>query len=774
MTLLNRRGFVKTIVATAGCSSPSFAALYRGLSFPSDTDADSSVTSLESGTQQLRLSRAGAPLSFQNFLRNTDSGKDQWKPATLPRIPLVTGASFPLVSSRVRREGQQIHCDGLATAEGLDGKPFQYEWNAEISSLATSQTAPPTQQQPEPWFHFRTTLHLPKPIRLQQNGKVEPQIITWLSSTSTLMEGQSGSWRRVALTQPTKNSLGTSGNDMPAVYLLDQNAGVETMMYFDMSDMAWMSIENLPRFLVTRCSTISQINRDGTQRLGIGMIADQATGNVLPAGDVRFTYFLLQRPLDRLITEQEAVGRWMSALLPLFEEKLVWPSCATTWKEFAAATVVDLQEKAATRVEVGGNAGLRAYVKDSSAIWKQPADNFELMTVADVLWPSLLYLRLHPSPSYELECQELLASLPSFYHADTESISNDFVRSSDERADSWYPFENGLVKYPAIGTLAGSKEITDHFLQAFHTAQKMAQQYNYLFPIYYQVSTLRAEGAGTNYAIGGLYAWGAILAHRLTGEAHYREEARRAIQVLYTVPTDRLFHEPQELGYGALAAAELGMIDEANYLLYEQLRMFYWYSDPSQKSHDVRGMVQAAASILYPAFKENIEAILPWTGILKRGIVLEGLLRFMDQQRRNNFYFFQKCSGQNLGAPLASIPFENLGTLELNGQTGNVGKEIYGSGESLWMYLMFEALGHVSDRELMLVNLDLLDAQNASQFPSPKLSFILYNPTTETRSASISIPSAQERQVRFSQNGKSTSDTFQVAGHSWLRLFAEY
>ena len=87
-----------------------------------------------------------------------------------------------------------------------------------------------------------------------------------------------------------------------------------------------------------------------------------------------------------------------------------------------------------------------------------------------------------------------------------------------------------------IGSLAGSKEVTDHFLDAFQTAQKMAQQYNYLFPIYYQVATLRAEGAGTNYAVGGLYAWAAILANRLTGEEQYLEEARRAIQVLYTVP----------------------------------------------------------------------------------------------------------------------------------------------------------------------------------------------------------------------------------------------
>jgi len=762
MTILNRRGFVKTILATAASSPSAFAALYGGVSFPTYADADSSLTNLESGAQQLRLSPVGTPLTFQNFVL----AEGQWKAATLPRIRFVTGASFPLVSSHVRREGQRILCDGIASAGGVDGKPFQYEWTAEVSAVAASQT--------EPWFRFRTTLHLPKPIRLQQDTRVEPQIITWLTSTSTLMEGQSGSWRRVALSQPTRNSLGASGNDMPAVYLLDQNAGIETMMYFDMSDMAWMSVENLPRFLVSRCSTISQIERDGTQRLGVGMIADQATGNLLPEGDVRFTCYLLQRPLNRLVTEQEAVDRWMSALLPLFEEKLAWPACATTWKDFAAATVGDLQEKSATRVEVNGHAGLRAYVKDSSQIWKQPADNFELMTVADVLWPSLLYLRLHPSPSYEVECNELLATLPSFYHADTESISNDFVRSPNERADSWYPFENSLVKYPAIGTLAGSKEVTDDFLHTFQTAQKMARQYNYLFPIYYQVSTLRAEGAGTNYAIGGLYAWAAILAHRLTGEEHFREEARHAIQVLYTVPAERLFHEPQELAYGALAAAELGMADEAKYLLYEELRMFYWYSDASQKSHDIRGMVQAAASILYPAFKENVEAILPWTGVMKRGIVFEGLLRFMDQQRRNNFYFFENCSGNRKVGPSAFIPFENLGTLELAGMTGNVGKEIYGAGESIWMYLMFEALGKVSDRELMLVNLDLLDIVHAREFPPRKLNFILYNPTAIARLANIEIPAAKERIARLRVNGRASEATVIVSKQSFIHLTAEY
>ncbi len=53
---------------------------------------------------------------------------------------------------------------------------------------------------------------------------------------------------------------------------------------------------------------------------------------------------------------------------------------------------------------------------------------------------------------------------------------------------------------------------------------------------------------------------------------------------------------------------------------------------------------------------------------------------------------------------------------------------------------MFEALGKVDDRELMLVNLDLLDVTDARTFPSQKLNFILFNPTPAGRSATITIP----------------------------------
>jgi hypothetical protein len=763
MSQFNRRGFMKTLLVTVVGAVPAHAAVSNKTVWPFfDSDLSSSSTNLEHGPQQLRISPTGSPLAFQNFLRINN----EWKPATLPNNPFIAGDSFPLITSQVNREGSQIRCTGEGKAEDLNGRTVVYSWDSEIRAVNPAADSP--------WFRFRTTLHLPSPVRLRQDTRIEPQVITWLSSSSTLMEGQSGSWRRVLLEQPTRNSLGTYGNDLPALYLLDQTVGIETMMFFDFSDMNWMSIENIPRFLAYRCSSVSHIERDGTQRLGVGLLAQQATGNVLPAGDINFTYWLLQRPMTRLLTAQESVSRWIQALLPLFEEKLAWPACATSWKEFASGTVEDLQDKTSAQIEARGHTGLRAYVKSTSQLWTDAPGNFELMTVADVLWPSLLFLRLHPSPTFEHECNALLADLPAFYHPETHSISNDFSPKKDERADSWYPFENSLIKYPMIGRLTGSKEVTDKFLDAFQTARKLAQQYNYLFPIYYQVATLQAEGAGTNYAVGGLYAWAAILANKLTGEAQYLDEARRAIHVLYTVPPDRLFHEPQELAYGALAAAELGMVEEAKYLLYEQLRMFYWYSDPSQKTHDIRGMVQAAASILYPAFKENVEAILPWTGVMKRGIVFEGLLRFMDQQRRNNFYFFEDCTTNRKRGPSAFIPFENLGTLELAGMTGNVGKEIYGAGESIWMYLMFEALGQSTDRELMLVNLNLLDVTQAKEFPPRKLDFILYNPTPASRSAKIAIPPANGRAVRLTADGKPVSEIFEIQKRSFIRLQAEF
>jgi len=74
----------------------------------------------------------------------------------------------------------------------------------------------------------------------------------------------------------------------------------------------------------------------------------------------------------------------------------------------------------------------------------------------------------------------------------------------------------------------------------------------------------------------------------------------------------------------------------------------------------------------------------------------------------------------------------------------------------------------------MLVNLDLLDAAHAKEFPSRELNFILYNPTAVHRSATIAIPAARQRTVRVSVDGNATSETLQVPRRSFIRLLAEF
>src|SRR5712691_3708575 len=132
MSQSNRRDFMRTLLVSAVVGRPAHARISAGLAWPfSELDLPSAPTSLEHGSQQLRISPVGSPLAFQNFLRVSN----QWKPATLPNNPFIIGESFPLVTTRVQREDSRIHCVGEGKAEGTDGKALSYGWESEISAV---------------------------------------------------------------------------------------------------------------------------------------------------------------------------------------------------------------------------------------------------------------------------------------------------------------------------------------------------------------------------------------------------------------------------------------------------------------------------------------------------------------------------------------------------------------------------------------------------------------------------------------------------------------
>jgi len=110
MSVLNRRGFMKALLATAASTSSARAALSHAATPPIAETETANSLNLENGEQQLRFSSVGEQLTFQNFLR---AGKE-WKPATLAGIPLVTGPSFPTAALR-----RQVQFAGL-TRPGPD------------------------------------------------------------------------------------------------------------------------------------------------------------------------------------------------------------------------------------------------------------------------------------------------------------------------------------------------------------------------------------------------------------------------------------------------------------------------------------------------------------------------------------------------------------------------------------------------------------------------------------------------------------------------------
>jgi hypothetical protein len=229
-----------------------------------------------------------------------------------------------------------------------------------------------------------------------------------------------------------------------------------------------------------------------------------------------------------------------------------------------------------------------------------------------------------------------------------------------------------------------------------------------------------------------------MLTREATRDEAWLDEAARALRTLGNAPLSLLYHEPQELAFGSLAAGLLAeaagpgeWLRIARHLVDAQLRMAYWYSDPVglEAGYDIRGGFQACAGLLYPAFKENVESFLPWVDALGRFGLSPLLLRFLDLQRRHNRAFLRDGS---------NIPVEDLGTLELGGGTGRLGREIYGAGEVIWMALCFDTLARADDPEICVVWLDVLNSWEA--FPPASIRLAVFNPTLVGRSVKLGFP----------------------------------
>ncbi len=643
---------------------------------------------------------------------------DGW--AAVAELPnsLVQGASFDLAPARYRIAYYTLVRPLPAGTEVLFYGTSPFPWQASVSANPASA-----------WINFLITVEPHVPIALKAIPFLEPWCVTWLGTIDRLRWTQHDTWRQTTIAAPTRSSTGAPGNDLPATYFYDVAHQAEVCFYADLSLMSWMGDESLARFRDMEIGPVW----DAAGRYGIGMHAARRTGAQFPAGKSQFAFKLWQRHRPTPPTESEALGTLIELCAPLLGPDRQPMTDSRTWSAMAQGTLEELRSERAM-VTVGRATGHPAYMPEPG---HPPSSGLELMTQVDVLAP--LSLLAHTDDAARAHAEKLAASLQAFWRPATGIFGNGLpAPDGDEVVDSWYLFENALIKLAWIARARRDRQLQERVRLAMVQARELAHRCQYLFPLFFVAGTNAPAGNGWNVAVNGLYAYACMLARDATRDEAWLQEAAQAVRTLANAPLALLYHEPQELAFGSLAAGLLADGDRTGewltigrHLVDAQLRMAYWYSDPVglQAGYDIRGGFQACAGLLYPAFKENVESVLPWIDALARFGLSPLLLRFLDLQRRHNRAFLR--GGSN-------IPVEDLGTLELGRGTGRLGREIYGAGEVLWMALAFDTLARADDPEICVIWLDVLNSWEA--FPPPQVRLAVFNPTLEPRAVHLSLP----------------------------------
>lgn len=714
------------------------------------------MAQFELKTPQVKLLFDKNSSGFQFQVKKNGS----WQPVTRPQNPLLFGPSFNLYPQEIKKTSpKKLLLSGQQAAPSLKNQKFSYSWQGLITLLENN------------WFKFELELHLPQPLQLQPKTTPAPQIGFQLPPISVQEEG-GGIWNQVLLQNPVTDSQGIQSTDLPAAYFFDPQTSTEMAIYLDWESFNWSSHDNIFGFLGGCCGLKSTLKKDQQTPIrerffGFWPENQEYLGAHFPKGKNRFVFYFHLQPLDHQPDEWEALSKLIQGLTPFLKSRPFPPQTSYSWETFSQKCLQELiSQKKATQIKFPQGLGLKAYAHLKDFHCPNPATRAELMTQVDLIWPLLLLNQINPHPEREKFLQNLQKLLPHFYDSQSNFFANWYPLEKNllhQDQETWYFLENGLVKFGWIALLTQDSQLKKIFLRFTQGLIKLAEENSYLFPLKYDWRRKENVGSRKNFIAAGLFSYGLCLAFQVKKEKAYLQKAQKALNTLHQLPLDFLFHEPQQLGFAAAAAQFLSQASPnptweqlTQAFLSQQLRMFYWYSDPTllkTLNCDSAGMVRSFPSKIYPvvkqnpAFKENVESLVPWITLLKeKNPLLPLLLKFLNLARLNNFYFFDLY--QKNPDP-SFIPLEALPALPQSGsrhQGGGVGRAIYGAGEVLWLYLLFEALAQPSDPQILAINLDYLHFQPSKKFLKEQ-NFLVFNPTSQKRQFKLRFlkPPGQEK-----------------------------
>jgi hypothetical protein len=505
-----------------------------------------------------------------------------------------------------------------------------------------------------------------------------------------------------------------------------------------------------------------------------------------------------QPEVTEVIPEPQPTGPWGEmiegrkqaiATLPSWAP---FPEQATTWQDYAQHCFTELlTPDDCWFVEPStGIQGFRPYVKGTDG-WGGPdrtREITELMAEMDVLWPMYRYLQIHPDPTRQALVDAFIAELPKYFDLATRQTLN---RPGDNKHDSWYFMENAVLKYGHLFLISDAPELEEPYFASLTSAIDMAHRFDYLFPQFVNLAKERADGYNTNnLCTSGLLAYSLVHAYQMTGDTNYLVESEKALLAMRGVTNPRdLLYEPQELAAAAAAAARMTQYAEligsatdfarlaldffyaqeqalyygggkTNLAGFQQQKT-YWLPDTWRDGlHSPYYNPVERGGINAPAFKENLESILFWVDYLRYmvdqpGFVPEEPLKILNLNRIKNFYFFSPnipdAWERDYGpTSLQHIPYEDIDYYfireyeeeDVRHKAGYNGKQIYGAGETLWAYLLFEALGEAADRNALIVNLNVFDRE----YPPPpeERGYVVFNPYPEEKTLSFTLKHLSE------------------------------
>ena len=242
--------------------------------------------------------------------------------------------------------------------------------------------------------------------------------------------------------------------------------------------------------------------------------------------------------------------------LPRIETKYIH------WPDVAKKSLRNLTNSEKCWSEVRGNRYLNAYVSD----YENPPESMVQLTV---LLPLIEYSGWAKKEIPIVK--ELLQGLPRFYDEEAgvlgrwlpsaaNKLDGSEPHKKPEVMDSWYLYHS-LLNLSRLA-LDGDKTVRKLFLDSTEYGIKIAQKFEYRFPVFYDLYTTEIikaetkEGEGGETDVAGLYAHVMLQAHKLTKDERYLEEAKKAARTLKGLGFN-LFYQANETLFGAGALLRL-------------------------------------------------------------------------------------------------------------------------------------------------------------------------------------------------------------------------